>query len=54
MTSIRRALLWSVLPAIFVLLALAVFAVLREVRDEIDELFDAQLIQAAYSVPDLK
>jgi two-component system, OmpR family, sensor kinase len=54
MTSIRRALLWSLLPAIFVLLAVAVFAVLREVRDEIDELFDAQLMQAAYTVPDLK
>jgi two-component system OmpR family sensor kinase len=51
MISIRRALLWTLLPAVLVLLALAVFAVLYEVRDEIDELFDAQLEQAALAVP---
>ena len=51
MTSIRRALLWSLLPAVLALLAIAVFAVLHEVKDEIDELFDAQLEQAAHAVP---
>ncbi|MEJ1966866.1 MAG: ATP-binding protein [Gammaproteobacteria bacterium] len=51
MTSIRRALLWSLMPAVLALLAVAVFAVLHEVRDEIDELFDAQLVQAAHAIP---
>ena len=43
MTSIRKELLWTLLPAVLALLGLAVFAVLHEVRDELDELFDAQL-----------
>jgi two-component system OmpR family sensor kinase len=51
MTSIRRALLWSLLPAVLATLAVAVLAVLHEVRDEIYELFDAQLVQAAHAVP---
>lgn len=51
MTSIRRELLWSLLPAVLVLLAIAVLAVLREVRDEIDEVFDALLVQSAHVVP---
>ena len=51
MTSIRRALLFSLLPAVLALLVVAVWAVLHEVRDEIDELFDAQLEQAAFAVP---
>jgi two-component system OmpR family sensor kinase len=51
MTSIRRELLWTLLPAVLVLMALAVLAVLHEVRDELNELFDAQLVQAALTVP---
>ena len=51
MKSIRRALLFSLLPAVLALLVVAVWAVLHEVRDEIDELFDAQLEQAASAVP---
>jgi two-component system, OmpR family, sensor kinase len=51
MTSIRRALLWSLLPAVLVLLAVAVLAVLREVRDEIDEVFDAVLVRYAHAAP---
>ena len=51
MISIRSALLRSLLPAVLLLLALAVLAVMHEVRDEINELFDAQLAQAAYAVP---
>jgi two-component system OmpR family sensor kinase len=51
MTSIRKALLWTLLPAILLLLAVAVLAVLHEVRDEIDELFDAQLARAAHAIP---
>jgi two-component system OmpR family sensor kinase len=50
-TSIRKALLGSLIPAVLCVLALAVAAVLLEVRDEIDELFDAQLMQAADAVP---
>ncbi len=52
MMSIRSALLRSLLPAVLLLLALAVLAVMHEVRDEINELFDAQLAQAAYAVPE--
>jgi two-component system, OmpR family, sensor kinase len=52
MISIRSALLRSLLPAVLLLLALAVLAVMHEVRDEINELFDAQLAQAAYAVPE--
>jgi two-component system OmpR family sensor kinase len=51
MTSIRKELLWTLLPAVLILLAIAVLAVLHEVRDELDELFDAQLAQAALSLP---
>jgi two-component system, OmpR family, sensor kinase len=51
MRSIRKSLLQLLLPAVLALLALAVFEVLHEVRDEIDELFDAQLQQAAFAVP---
>jgi two-component system OmpR family sensor kinase len=51
MTSIRKELLWTLLPAVLVLLAIAVLAVLREVRDELNELFDAQLAQASLTVP---
>ncbi|MEP7246745.1 MAG: ATP-binding protein [Gammaproteobacteria bacterium] len=53
MTSIRKTLLWTLSPAIVLLIAVAVFAVLHELRDEINELFDAQLEQAASSVPSL-
>jgi two-component system OmpR family sensor kinase len=49
MKSIQRALLWSLVPAVLGLLALAIFAVLYEVRDEINELFDAQLEAATYA-----
>ena len=49
--SIRRALLQSLLPAVLLLLGVAVFALLHEVKDEIDELYDAQLQQAAFAVP---
>jgi two-component system OmpR family sensor kinase len=51
MTSIRKQLLWTLLPAVLALLAIAVLAVLREVRDELNELFDAQLAQASLTVP---
>ncbi len=51
MTSIRKELLWTLLPAVLALLAIAVLAVLHEVRDELDELFDAQLAQASLTVP---
>jgi two-component system, OmpR family, sensor kinase len=51
MTSIRKQLLWTLLPAVLVLLAIAVLAVLREVRDELNELFDAQLAQASLTLP---
>ena len=51
MSSIRKVLLLTLLPAVLGLMAVSVLAVLHEVRDEIDELFDAQLIQAAYAVP---
>ena len=51
MTSIRKELLWTLLPAVLILLAIAVLAVLHEVRDELDELFDSQLAQAALSLP---
>jgi two-component system OmpR family sensor kinase len=51
MTSIRKELLWTLLPAVLALLAIAVLAVLHEVRDELDELFDAQLAQAALALP---
>ncbi len=51
MRSIRRALLWTLLPSVLLLLAAAAFLVVYEVRDEIDELFDAQLMRAAYAVP---
>lgn len=51
MTSIRKQLLWTLLPAVLALLAVAVLAVLREVRDELNELFDAQLAQASLTVP---
>ena len=49
--SIRRALLQSLLPAVLLLLGVAVFALLHEVKDEIDELYDAELQQAAFAVP---
>lgn len=51
MTSIRKELLWTLLPAVLTLLAIAVLAVLHEVRDELNELFDAQLAQAALALP---
>jgi two-component system OmpR family sensor kinase len=51
MTSIRKELLWTLLPAVLALLAVAVLAVLHEVRDELNELFDAQLAQASLTVP---
>ena len=51
MTSIRKQLLWTLLPAVLALLAIAVLAVLHEVRDELNELFDAQLAQASLTVP---
>lgn len=51
MTSIRKELLWTLLPAVLALLAIAVLAVLHEVRDELNELFDAQLAQASLTVP---
>ena len=51
MLSIRKALLLTLLPAVLLLMAVAVFTALHEVRDEIGELFDAQLVQAAFAVP---
>ena len=51
MTSIRKELLWTLLPAVLALMAIAVLAVLHEVRDELNELFDAQLAQAALAIP---
>jgi two-component system OmpR family sensor kinase len=51
MTSIRKSLLWTLLPAILLLLAIASFMVLHAVRDEISELFDVQLAAAAQATP---
>ena len=49
--SIRKSLLYTLLPAVLILMAVAVLAVLYELQDEIGELFDAQLVHASYSVP---
>jgi signal transduction histidine kinase len=51
MTSIRRRLLWRLCGGIGALLVAAGAAVFVEIRDEVGELFDAQLQQAAYAFP---
>lgn len=54
MTSIRRRLLWRLLSGIGALLLAAGAAVYVEIRDEVDELFDAQLQEAAHAFPQLE
>lgn len=53
MTSIRRRLLWTLLVGVGVLLSAAAAGVYVEVLEEIDELFDIQLQQAAHTFPRL-
>ncbi|MDE2148655.1 MAG: two-component sensor histidine kinase [Gammaproteobacteria bacterium] len=54
MNSIRRRLLAVLLPGIAALLLAAAAGVYAELADEIDELYDAQLQQAAYALPRLE
>ncbi|HEX7381360.1 MAG TPA: ATP-binding protein [Nevskiaceae bacterium] len=51
MNSIRRRLLWVLLAGVGALLCAAAAGVYVQTVDEIDELFDAQLQQVAYSFP---
>lgn len=51
MSSIRRRLLLWLLSGIGLLLIVAAAGVYLEIRDEINELFDAQLQQSAYAFP---
>lgn len=51
--SIRRRLLWTLLLGIGTLSCIAAGGVYLEILDEVGELFDAQLQQAAYTFPQL-
>lgn len=51
MMSIRRRLMWILLAGIGVLLCVAAAGVYLEIADEIGEMFDVQLQQAAYTFP---
>ncbi|HEU0197391.1 MAG TPA: ATP-binding protein [Nevskiaceae bacterium] len=51
MSSLRQRLLWTLLVGVGVLLLTAAAGVYVQVRDEIDELFDVQLQQAANTFP---
>lgn len=53
MTSIRRRLLWGMLVGIGALQLIALFAAYGEIDDQVDDLFDVQLKQAAYAIPRL-
>ncbi|HUX74225.1 MAG TPA: ATP-binding protein [Steroidobacteraceae bacterium] len=53
MSSIRRRLLYGLLIGIGALLCAAAAAVYAEISDEVDEVFDAQLQQAAYAFSSL-